>query len=227
MDSRQAVRVPGATSVRLAGLAGVIFFVLIVIAASFRSGAPTAADTGKEVLDWVTKHHGRMQLGAVLVGLGMAAVLVWLAGLFRALRRVEGGTPGLAVAALGGGILAAAATVMGALIEGVTATRIADLGTSGARVFWTAFLLSLGTTLLGLFVLIGATAVICLRTQLFARWFGGASVALAIVSAAGACTIGYTSDGIQVVAGIAVLLDSVWILLVGLFLLREPGLALP
>jgi hypothetical protein len=69
--------------------------------------------------------------------------------------------------------------------------------------------------------------VVCLRARLFARWFAGASVALVLTSLVGACTIGYTGDAIQIVAGISVILDSVWILLVSLFLLREPALGLP
>jgi hypothetical protein len=47
-----------------------------------------------------------------------AAALVFLSGLFRALRRAEGGPEGLAVAARGWGVLAAGSTVTGALIIG-------------------------------------------------------------------------------------------------------------
>jgi len=89
------------------------------------------------------------------------------------------------------------------------------------------YLMSFGATLVGLLLLIGATAVICLRTQLFARWFAVASAVLALVSIVGAFTIGYNSDAIQVVAGIAVLLDAVWIFVVSIFLWRDPALALP
>jgi hypothetical protein len=163
----------------------------------------------------------------MLLGLAMSAALLSLSGLFRALRKAEGGTAGLAVAALGGGVLAAAASVSGALIEGTLATQISDLGPDGVRVWWTMFLLSTGATLLGLFVLIGATAIICLQRHLFARWFAVLSAVLALASMVGACTIGYDTDGIQVVAGIAILLDTVWILLVSIFLWRDPALALP
>jgi hypothetical protein len=156
----------------------------------------------------------------------MAAALLWLSGHFRALRRAEGGTPGIALIALGGGVLAAASTVTGALIEGVTAARIDDIGRTGAGVYWTMYLMSIGATLVGLLLVIGATAAICLRAQLFARWFAVASVVLALVSAAGAFTIGYNSDAIQVVAAIAILLDAVWIFLVSIFLWRDPAQAL-
>ena len=50
---------------------------------------------------------------------------------------------------------------------------------------------------------------------------------LALISVVGAFTIGYTTTGIQVVAGIAVLLDALWILAVSIYLWRDPALALP
>jgi hypothetical protein len=44
----------------------------------------------------------------VLGALAMSTALVWAAGLCHALRKAEGGTPVLAVAAFGGGVLTAA-----------------------------------------------------------------------------------------------------------------------
>jgi hypothetical protein len=223
----QAVRVPGAMSVRLAALAGAIFFALMVIQANLRSGAPSASDSGQKIFDYVADHAGRLQLSAVLLGLAMSAALVWLSGLYRTVRRAEGGTPAVAVTALAGGVLTAASTVIGALIVGTMAVRIDDLDPAGARVWWTMSLLSIGAMLLGLLVMIGATAVVGLQTRLFGRWFAAAGLVLTIVSLAGAFTIGYASTGIQVVAGIAIILDGVWILLVSIFMWRDPTLALP
>ncbi len=214
-------------SVRLAALGGAIFFVLVVVSTSLTSGSPSATDSGQEIFDDLAQHHGRYQVGAVLMGLAMSAVLLWLSGLFRALRKAEGGTPALALAALAGGVLAAAGTVTGALVEGTTATRINDLGPTGARVWWTMYLMSTGATLLGLLLLIGIAAIVCLRTGLFARWLAVASVVLALASVVGAFTIGYASTGIQAVAGITIIFDSVWILLVSIYLWRDPALALP
>ncbi len=89
------------------------------------------------------------------------------------------------------------------------------------------YLLSFGATLLGLLLVIGATAIVCLRTQLFARWFATASGVLALASVVGAFTIGYTTSAIQVVAGVTIILDTAWILVVSTFLWRDPALALP
>jgi len=227
VESKPTVHVPGSMSVRLAALGGAVFFALFLIFARLTSGTPSATDSRQDTFNYLSAHHGRLQLAAALIGLAMPAALLLVSGLFRALRKAEGGTAAFAVAALGGGVLAAASTAAGALIMGTTATRISDIGPAGARLWWTMYLMSLGATLLGLLLLIGATAVISLESQLFGRWFAVASVVLALVSIAGAFTIGYATTGIQDTAGIAVILDSVWIFLVSFFLWRNPKLALP
>jgi hypothetical protein len=88
-------------------------------------------------------------------------------------------------------------------------------------------LTSLGAILLGLLLLIGTTAVVSLETGLFPGWFGMVSVVLALVSIVGAFAIGYATTGILAAAGLALILDSIWILVVSLFLWRDPELALP
>lgn len=227
LEHRPVVHVPGSLSVRLAALGGAVFFALFLAFALLTRGTPSVTDSARETFDYISAHDGRLQLAAVLYGLAMPAALLFLSGLFGALREAEGGRAGLAVAALCGGVLAAAGTVTGALFLGVTATRIADIGPAGARLWWTMFQMSFGATLLGLVLFIGATAVVSLETRLFPRWFSVGSVVLALISIVGAFTIGYVTTGIQATAGIALILDAVWILMVGLFLWRDPELALP
>jgi hypothetical protein len=217
----QAARPRTTTSLRLPALAGALFFALIIVYAQLRSPAPAATDPAREVAGYFARHHDRLQLGAVALGLAMPAVLVWLTGLVEALRRVEGPGRRASLTALSGGILAAASTLTGALIQGTTAYRFADLGAGGTRTGWTMVLLSLGGTLLGLMLVTAAATAVSLRTQLFPRWLTVMGGALALLSLAGAFTIGYGSDAIQVVAGVAVLLDAVWILLVSVFMWRS------
>ena len=227
LERRPAVHIPGSLSVRLAASGGAVFFALFLAFGILTRGTPSITDSGQDTFNYLSAHDGRLQLAAVLFGLAMPPALLAVSGLFRALREAEGGRPGLAVAALGGGVLAAASTVTGALILGVTATRIADLGSANAHLWWTMFMMSLGAILLGLLLLIGATAVVSLETELFPRWFRAASVVLVLVSIVGAFTIGYPTTGIVDAAGIALILDSVWLFLVSLFLWRDPELALP
>jgi hypothetical protein len=204
-----------------------VFFALFLAFASLTRGTPSISDSGRDTYNYLSAHDGRLQLAAVLFALAMPAALLAVSGLFRALREGEGGRPGLAIAALSGGVLAAASTVTGALILGTTATRITEIGPASAHLWWTMFLMSCGAILLGLLLLIGATAVVSLETKLFPRWFGVASVVLVLVSIVGAFTIGYATTGFLATAGIALILDSVWIFLVSFFLWRDPELALP
>ena len=231
VDTRQASKAPGTPgtmSGRVAALAGAVFVVLSAISYSVLNNVPNPfTDSGQKILSYLALHQGQLQLSAVLTALAMSAVLVWAAGLYRALRRAEGGTPGLAMAAFGGAVLGAASTLALAVIEGTVATRFHDLGPAGARVFWTVLLLTAGAGLVGLLVVIGATAIVSLRAHLFPRWFAVASTVLALASAVGACIIGYTPVGIQVVAGLAFTFDGLWILMVSIYFWRDPALTAP
>lgn len=211
-----------ATSLRWPAVAGAVFFALMIVYAELRSPAPAATDSARAVASYFARHHDRLQLGAVAYGLAMPAALVWLTGLVQVLRQVEGQSRVASLTALGGGILAAASTVTTALIQGTTAIRFVDLGAGGTRTGWTMVQLSFGGTLLGLMLVIGATAVVSVRTRLFGRSFTAASGVLAVLSLIGAFTIGYASDAVQGIAGIALLLDGVWILLVSVYMWRNP-----
>lgn len=227
-ERRPTVHIPGSASVQFAALGGVIAFALILVFANLTSGSPNAGDSTQKIYNYISAHDGRLQLAAVLYGLAMPAALLFISGLFRALREAEGERAGLAVAALSGGVLAAASTVTGALVLGVAATRITDIGPANARLWWTMYLMSFGATLLGLLLTIGATAIVSLETKLFSRWFSLASVVVALISIVGAFAIGYaTTTGILATAVIAVILCGVWIALVSLSLWRNPELALP
>lgn len=214
------------TRMREAAIGGFVFFALVILHANLRNGAPSATAPARDVVDFVTDHQWRLQLGAVAIAFAMAAALVWLSGLVQVLRRVEGGTAGLSTIALGGGIVAAAASVTTALVQATVAARIVDLGVDSVRPLWTMFLLSTGATLIGLLVVIGATAVASLEQHVFPTWFVVSTLLVLLVSIVGAGTIGFTTAWIQATAGVAVLFDAVWILLVSILLWRHPDAGL-
>ena len=209
------------------GLGGVLCFGLLMGFGSLLSNSPAPTDTRQQVWTYLAQHHDRLQLAAVLYALAMPAALLFLAGLFGALRIAEGGRSRLAVATVAGGVLAAAMTVTGALVLGVTATRYADMGPAQARVFWTMFLMSYAAALAGQALMIGSAAVISLRTGLFARWFTFASLALAVACAVGVLTIGYITIGIEAVTAGSVIFVGVWIAVATLRLVRHPIPAKP
>lgn len=210
--------------VRVTAFGGLVFFGLVMVFAALISNSPAATDTRQEFFQYVVLHHDRLQWAAALYGLAMPAALLFLSGLVAALRKAEGGRARLAIAALAGGVLAAAATLTGALVLGTIATRFLDLGPDGTRVLWTMWQLSFGAILAGQLLMIGSTAAIGWRSQLFSRWFMIASVVLTLLSGVGVFTLGFISAGIQIVGVITVLLNAVWILLASLYLLRRPEL---
>jgi hypothetical protein len=211
--------------VRVTAAGGTVFFVLVVCFGSLLSEMPAASADRREVFDYLLDHRDALQLAAALYGLAMVGALLFLCGLVAALAKAEGGRRRLATGAATGGVLAASATLTGALVLGVLANRPVDLGPGGARAVWAMFLMSFGGVLVGHAVLIGATAAVTLRTGVFPLWFGVASVLLTLTSVVGGLTLGYPVVGLQVVAGVTVVLNSAWILLVSTFLWRRPGLA--
>jgi thiosulfate reductase cytochrome b subunit len=214
--------------VRLVTLAGLAFVILIIVQGPvLHSSAPALTDSSQTVYNYINGHRGSIKASAFLYGLAMSAILIWISVLFRALRRAEGGNSGLALAALAGTGLAAAMSITAAVIEAATALRIQDLNAAGARLFYTMYQFAQGGILFGLAVLVVATGVVCLRTGLFYRWFGVTSVLLAAASIVGAAGIAYANNSVQVIATVMLSLDTLWILVVTGFLLREPELVIP
>jgi hypothetical protein len=208
--------------VRLTALAGVVFVILIIVQGVVMGDAPTLTDSAQKIFDYFNNHQRNVKAAAGLYALAMSAVLIWVTGLFCVLRKAEGGKAGLAVTALVGTVLTAATTVISAAIEAATALRINDLDPSGVRVFYTLQQFIQGGVLFGLLLAVGATAAVCLRTGLFARWIGLAGVILAAASVAGAFGIAYAS--LQPLAGLMLYLDTLFVLVVSVLMWRKPEL---
>ena len=118
-------------------------------------------------------------------------------------------------------------TVVASAVIATTALRIDDLTPPGARFYFTLFRFTQAGTNFGLAVLVGAAALVSLRRRLFSRWFTIVSVLLAILTVIGGWALAYAGDAIQACAGVALILDVVWIMVVSVRLLRTPELAVP
>ncbi|HEY6318078.1 MAG TPA: hypothetical protein VI462_09360 [Acidimicrobiia bacterium] len=214
-------------SVRLCALAGLAFVILIIVSGPILQGSsPSVTDSAAKIYHYIATHVGDLKASAALAAFAMAAVLVWLAAHFSSLRKAEGGRSGFAVAALGGGILATAATVVQSAIQATTALRVHNLGPSGAQFFYTLYQFLTGALLVGLAILVGASALVFLRSGLHARWFGYVSAVLAVVNLVGIVGVGYTNGAAQGFMGIGVALSGIWILAISIILLRKPERAI-
>ena len=73
--------------VRWAAVAGVVFFVLILVSGPVLLGSgPTLTDSASKVFSYFVNHQSSLKASAALWGLAMSAALVWAAALFSALR---------------------------------------------------------------------------------------------------------------------------------------------
>lgn len=169
---------------RFAPLTGVVFVALMLVGTvviNEWTRLPAAGDI-QELLqdDWV-----RVYVGAYTAMVG-AFFLAWFAGSVRVRLREAEGAPGrLAAVAFGGGLAAAVCLAIGYGTLIAAAARAGD--DAGIATETAVALYDLSGAIVGnvspvLFaVLIGAVAVVGLRTGAFAGWINWVSLALAVV----------------------------------------------
>ena len=208
---------------KLAAAGGVVGVALFVIAGIMYGSPPGVGDDAQSVVDFFADNRGAL-LGAVfLQGLGVLAILWFVAALTHAMR--EAGEGRLAAAALGSFLLAFSVGGSAALTRSALAYSLADEGSDFVLpLYHLSVMFDVFANLLaaGLFVSVGAAA---LRTGLFPRWWGWIS-ALAglwlIVSATAWARDGFWSPtgGVVWIAYIAFL---AWFLVTSILLVRRTG----
>lgn len=195
-------------------LAALVFFTTILMPKMPPIDAPLA-----QRAPFYLEHGDLLALTNYLLTLPVPFLLLFLGGLFAALRRAEGGSGALAVAAFGGGIAVAMTWPMGILISGLP-VGIAREGGDAATMWALDGMapLSLALSAFPRAVLLGATWLILLGRRLAPRWVGWSGLALGVVS--------LLSTGTLVVAALfpflalGTLLFEVWILALSGALLR-------
>jgi hypothetical protein len=205
---------------RWSALGGILFVVLVVAAAVLPGEPPKPGDPAIDVSRWVTDNEQALRWAAYLSALAAVPLLWWLGGLWRMMRRAEGGSPRLAVAALGGAVFSGALSVAASVVLSTVAIYGArELG-SGIRFFYLLSTGMSGAALLGIAVFVGSISALAIRTQVLPAalgWFG-ALVALAAVL--GGAMVASTRDEYFVLAMIAYIGASLWILITSVIMLR-------
>lgn len=191
---------------RQAPLAGVLFAVLFVVGFLSSGDTPDSTATGEEVV----KHYddvGMVLLGALTLLLG-AVLIVFFAGALRRQLAVTG-VEWLASVVLGGGVIFAAglgvfASSQFALVEAADANQPAV-----AQALNVIDNNNFGTAIIGLTIVLLATAWHVLTTRSLPGWLGWVSLVLGILALAG--PLGF----------VAFLLFPFWVLAVSITLLRR------
>ena len=152
--------------IRVAGVAGAAFAILILVAGPVLGrSSPGLSASGQTTFDYIRAHRSDIQLSAAAGALATVALVIWLSGLFGALRRTTDGYPGLAIAAVAGGVLAASTSLVSQAIKATTACQITEIGPRNVHVFYTLVKFTNGGVLFGLTVVIGLTAVAALGSS--------------------------------------------------------------
>lgn len=168
---------------RMAPLTGVVF-VGLVVAGTVLINNYEFLPPGEELKSFYEDNSGTARLGHFLLMVS-SAFLIWFAGSVRStLRTAEGGTGRLSAVAFGGGVLAAA-TILIAHGAGMAAA-VRGLSDGGIPTETAITLFDLSGVLMGnavpigFAVLLGASAVVSLRTGVFARWLSWVAAVVAV-----------------------------------------------
>ena len=171
----------------LAPLTGVLFVVLTVVALILGGEPPDPDDPIREVVEYWVDNDTALIIGSVLEGLAAVALIFFAATVRRALRRGEDGAGVLSVAAMGGGIVAAAGIGVDAAIRFAAADLADDVDPvviQTLNALWADFFFPMA---IGLATLILATSLSALRTHVIPVWLAwiGLLICIAIFTPAG------------------------------------------
>jgi hypothetical protein len=167
---------------RYAAASGILA-VLLVVGSFLGFILPNAPDLDAPGTDWAayfTDHQSRIQVGVIVLGVGLFFFIWFLGSLRAALARAEGGEGRLASVAFGGGIVAVATLLVAASAGAVAALRPGDLDPNTTRAFNDLGVVAGGPGAAGFTALFAATAIVGYRHRAVPAPIAGLSALAAI-----------------------------------------------
>jgi hypothetical protein len=204
--------------------------VLLVVGSFLGFILPNAPDLDAPGTDWAayfTDHQSRIQVGVIVLGVGLFFFIWFLGSLRSALARAEGGEGRLASVAFGGGIVAVATLLIAASAGAVAALRPGDLDPNTTRAFNDLGVVAGGPGAAGFTALFAATAIVGYRHRAVPAPIAGLS-ALAAITQPLAYGVAVTDSGAFAADGvlggfIPIITFVVAMLGLSIALIREPG----
>ena len=207
---------------RIGALGGVVFVVLVLVAAFLPGSPPSTSDPTSKIVKWVADNGKEIRWAGYLGALAVIPFFWWVGSLWRLLRRAEGGVPRLAVvAALGATFAAATGAISGVILAvlPIAANRPID-----APQLRTVYLLGSAVgfmSLFGISALIGAASVVFVRSRVMPAvlgWFGIFVALLVLVGAYGTVS---TRDAVMAFGFASYLLSTLWVLVTSILMFRD------
>jgi hypothetical protein len=209
---------------RWGALGGILFVVLVAVSAFLPGSPPKPSDSTAKIVKFVADNGGALRWAAFIGALAVVPLFWWLGSVWRVMRRGEGGTPRLAVGALGGAIFAAVmATLAGILLAVLPIVGVRIIPHQEIRFF---FILSSNigfATEFGVAVFVGAFSLVIMRSRVLPPMLGWLGALLALITLVGGATVATTRDAIFDVAFVGFLGFLIWVLAVSILMLRGAG----
>jgi hypothetical protein len=196
---------------RLAPLSGVLFLILAVAAFALLGETPMSDDSTAEVLDFWKDNEDEAQFSALLTALA-AISLAWFGGVLRVALRKGDPDPGrLSAVAFGGALVAATGIALFAGIAFALGDTVGDVPPEVTQTLSVMNSDMFFPTAVGVVLMLLATGLVIVRSDVLPRWLGWVSIVLGVV--------GMTPAGF-----FAFLATLVWVAGLGVMLyLREGG----
>jgi hypothetical protein len=212
--------------------AGIVAAVLLILSFAFGpSGTPPGFDdSAREVQMFILDNHGAMQ-AQVALGFATLFAFAWFLGsIFYRLRAAEPAARLSAVALAGGLVLIIGATI-GTCAQAAATYHAASLDPNTVRGLWDLSVFGFLFFTVGFAVLAGASGALAIRAQALPGWLCVYSVLAAayafVVGLIGSFSeTGAFSPSNGALGLVAFLLFMVWLLAMGITLVREPRPAL-
>jgi hypothetical protein len=208
---------------RSLALAGIVFVVLMLIAAFLPGSPPKPNDSAAKIVKFVTDKNDQLRWAGFVGALASIVLLGWLGAVWRMLRGAEGGAPRMAVgAALGAGMAAALFNAGGVLMSTVAIVGAPDIGPSGTRFFYLLFAGLGAAGGVGLALFVGATSTVIIETGVLPRALGWFGALVALVLLVGGGSIASTRDLFFVCGFVGLVGFALWAVIVSVLMYRLP-----
>jgi hypothetical protein len=165
------------------GAASGILAVLLVVGSFLGLILPNAPDLNAPGIEWAayfTDHQSRIQVGVIVLGVGLFFFIWFLGSVRSALARAEGGEGRLASVAFAGGIIAVVTLLIAACAGAVAALRPEDLDPNTTRAFNDLGVVAGGPGAAGFTAFFAATALVGYRHRAVPAPVAGFSALAAI-----------------------------------------------
>ena len=210
---------------RWSALGGIIFVVLLLVAGLMPGSPPKTGDSAAKIADFIADKGDRLRWAGYIGALAVVAFFWFLGGVWRVLRRAEGGSPRLTVVALSGALFASVMATLGGLGLGVLG--ITGVAGAGGR-STTRFIYILSTnvavaTVFGMAVFVAAFSAVILRTGFLPKVLGWIGAVIALVAIASGGIVASTSDVFFDLSFGAFFAFSLWLLVVSVMMLLGRG----